>query len=411
MSKKRLTSWQKRRIRRIKLYIGIALAICVTILFVLLIKSLFSYTTVDLCDYCNITYGGYNNKGSVQIEFNDDATSTLMQTLKDKYQRALIKFNKCESEDYNAFYNSLSIAVDIPDNLSNGMKYTYTVNYDVKLAKKIKLGVKKNKREVTVAGLNSATVIKYDELFKDINVVFEGISPNVSARLENKSDNYFIKDMIFLIEDYKEKYSIGDEVKVRAYFTEEECLEKHCAIDRPSEECVKSYPVIADSEYIRDLSDLDDSLLEEAIESASKAFTNETAREFGVRVYIEAGLVPVYQSTGNKMSTFEWKSYRLLSGYFKAVKSEIAGAQGTNYNILDLVFDCVMTQADGVTCNVETIVRYTDIIKNSDGTFEYDFSEPKIISSSHYDSRIKSTVLTSAEDDYNVEKIDLSDYK
>lgn len=410
MSKKRLTSWQKRRIRRIKRLIKGIFFTLVFICFVIFIKSLLHYKTVDLCDLCDITYGGYNNKGSVNVELNDDSVASLMQILKDKYQKALFKVKKCESEDYNAFYNSLSVEVDVPENLSNGMKYTYTVKYDVGLANKIRLGIKKNKREVTVAGLNAATVIKYEDLFKDVDVIFEGVSPNVSAHLENKSDNYFVKDMIFLIEDYKEKYSIGEEVKVRAYFTEEECLEKHCAVDRPSEECVKTYTVTADTEYVRRLTDLSDDIIKEAVESADIAFIDETAREFGVRVYIEAGLVPVYQSTGNKMSTFQWKSKRLLSGYFKAIKSDVAGAPGTNYNILDLVYECVMTQADGVTCSAETIVRYTDIIKNSDGTYEYDFSEPKIISSSHYDNRIKST-LASSEDDYNVEKIDLSDYK
>lgn len=411
MSKKRLTSWQKRKIRRIKIYSTCVVLVLFAILFFVLIKSMLSYATVDLCDFCNITYGGYNNKGSVSVEINDDAMGSLMQKLKDKYQKSLFKFSKCELEDYNAFYNSLLIEVNVPDNLSNGMKYTYTVKYDTALAKKIKLRVKKNKREVTVAGLNSATVIKYDELFKDLNVVFEGTSPNVTVRLENNSDNYFIKDMIFLIEDYKEKYSLGEEVKVRAYFTDEECLEKHCAVDRPSEECVKTYEVESDSEYVRNLSELDDDIVKEAIDCATDAFTDETAREFGVRIYIEAGLVPVYQSTGNKMSTFKWKSENLLSGYFKAVKSDIAGAAGTNYNILDLTYECVMTQADGVTCTAEAIVRYTDIVRNSDGTYEYDFSDPKIISASHYDSRIKSTVVTAAESDYNVEKIDLSDYK
>lgn len=410
MKKKRLTSWQKRKIQRIKRWVMGIIATLIFICFIIFIKSLLYYKTVDLCDLCNITYGGYNNKGSVTVELNDDSIASLMQSLKDKYQKAIFKVKKCESEDYNAFYNSLSVEVDVPENLSNGMKYTYTVKYDVSLANKIRLGIKKNKREVTVAGLNAATVIKYDDLFKDVNVVFEGVSPSISAHLENKSDNYFVKDMIFLIEDYKEKYSIGEEVKVRAYFTEEECLEKHCAVDRPSEECVKTYTVTADSEYVRDIVDLSDDIIKEAVESADIAFTDETAREFGVRVYIEAGLVPVYQSTGNKMSTFQWKSKRLLSGYFKAIKSDVAGAPGTNYNIIDLVYECVMTQADGVTCSAETIVRYTDIVKNSDGTYEYDFSEPKIISSSHYDNRIKST-LSSSEDDYNVEKIDLDDYK
>ncbi len=64
-----------------------------------------------------------------------------------------------------------------------------------------------------------------------------------------------------------------------------------------------------------------------------------------------------------------------------------------------------MTQADGVTTSVRAVVRFSDIVKNSDQSLSYDFSSPEIISASHIASNITKVVVDYFAEDYNIEEI------
>lgn len=400
--KKRLKSWQRRRLRRIKLTISAAFVLVLVIVGIILFKASLPYEKVDLCDYVTYEYSGYNNKGTVQVSINETLASGLMQRLVSKYDEAKIHYTKCEPSDYNAFYNSLDVTAYAPQNLSNGSKYTYQVSYDRELAKKIKLDVKNYSREVMVDGLVTAAVFSIDDLFEGIKFTYEGISPSVVATMTNETSNPYFQNIEFNIEGEQEFYSEGDVIRVRASFSEEECLEKHFAIDGDVTECYKDYVVTSTSRYVTSADKITKDLLREAASSANYAFTTASAKEFGVRVFIEAGLMPVYI---NKDSTFEWVSYNPVSAYFKVANADIAGKSGNNYNILDIIYTANMTQADGKVANVECVVRFKDIIENDDGTLSYDFSNATIIGCSHMDSRVKKTVIGNYENNYTITKM------
>ena len=327
-----------------------------------------------------------------------------MQKLIKDHEKALFNFTKCEQEDFNAFYNSLSVTVNAPEGLSNGSKYTYTVGYNKELAKKIKLNVKNSTKEVMVSGLVTATVISYDTLFEGISFTFDGVSPTITAEMSNNTVNPYLSDVEFIIEGEKEHYADGDVIRVKALFDEALCLEKHFVIDRDISECYKDFIVEGESHYVNSASELSSDIIDRAVSAANSAFTSKTANEYGVRVYFEAGIAPVYV---NKKSTFEWVNYGPLSAYLKVANPDIAGKNSNNYNDLDIIYSGTLTQADGKSVNVEAVVRFKDIIINNDGTYTYDFSNPTISSCSHYDSRIKKNVITNYEKNWSVEKISL----
>lgn len=400
--KKKLKSWQRRRIRRIKIIFSAVFLCLLIFFFVAFLKALAPYEKVDLCDYCTLEYSGYNTKGRVEASIDEVAASELMQTLKQDYEDALFNAKKCEPEDYNAFYNSLSVTVDSADNLSNGSKFSYTVNYDKELAKKIRLKALKDTREDMVSGLPVATVLSVDQVFEGISLFYEGMSPTISIAVINENTNPFLSDVEYFIENKKDLYTEGEIARVRAVYNEETCLEKHFYIDAPADGCYKDYEIKPDAHYVQSAAELTPELISEAIESAKNAFTTASAKEFGVRVYFEANIAPVYV---NKDSTFEWVRYEPLSAYIKVANEGVAGQNSNNYNDLDVVFDCTMTQADGKRVNVEAVVRYKDIIIRNDGTYQYDFSNPKIVSASHFDKRIKENVIYNYEDKYTIEKL------
>ena len=400
--KKKLKSWQRRRIRRTKMILGAVLFCLLIILWIAVLKALAPYERVDLCDYCIYEYTGYNTKGGVEARIDEQKASELMQTLRQEYDDALFNIKKCDAEDYNKFYNSLSVAVDVPNNLSNGSKFAYTVNYDKELAKKIRLKVLENRREEMVAGLPVATVISTEQVFEGISLFYEGMSPTISIGIINENTNPFLSDIEYFVENKKDSYTDGEVVRVRALYSDEACLEKHIVINAGADGCYKDYTIQSDAHYVQSAAELTPEIISEAIEAAKRAFTTEGAKEFGVRVYFEANIAPVYV---NKESTFEWVSYSPLSAYLKVAKEGVAGQNSNNYNDLDVVFDCTMTQADGKRVNVEAVVRFKDIIVKSDGAYEYNFDNPKIVSCSHFDKRIKENVIYNYEDNYNVEKL------
>lgn len=402
--KKKLKSWQRRRKRRIRAIIRSFFLCLLVIGLIIVFKSMLYYETVDLGDYVTYEYSGYNTKGSVDAHINEELASNLMQRLRKKYDSALIKIKKCDSEDYNSFYNSLSVLVNAPEYLSNGSKYQYVVNYDEELAKKIRLKVKKDTREVMCSGLPTAAVISLDKLFEGITFTYEGVSPGLTATMNNFTTNPYLNDVEFVVEGEQEHYAEGDVIRVRALFDEKLCLEKHFVIDAAKEECYKDFVVEAGSHYVRSADELSKEFIDMAISAANNAFTTKSAKEYGVRVYFEAGIAPVYV---NKDSTFSWVSYGPISAYLKVAKDEVAGKNSNNFNDLDIVYNCTMTQADGQSINVEAVVRFKDIIVNNDGTYEYNFSNPSISSCSHMDSRIKKNVITNYEKNYNIEKLSI----
>lgn len=405
VQRKQLKSWQRRRKRRIRIILGAVLICILVVLFLLVLKSLAPTKRVDLSDYVIAEVSGYNTKGKVDAYIDGDKASELMKEVSDKYDSTIFKFKKCEPEDFNQFYNSLTVSVQAPENLSNGSKYSYTVNYDEKLAKKIRLKVEKNTREESVGGLPVATVYSVEQVFENISIFCEGKSPAISIAIINENTSPYLADVEYYIENRLDSYKDGDVVRVRALYNAQDLLEKHFVINCPMEECFKDYVIESGEHYVSSADELTDEFIKSAVEAAKSAFTTKSAKEFGVRVYFEANIPPVYV---NKDSTFEWVNFRPLSAYLKVAKEGVAGENSNNFNDLDIVFDCTMTQADHKNINVEAVVRFKDVVVNKDGNVSCDFSNPAIVSASHFDARIKKNVITNYEDKYNIEKLNIN---
>ncbi len=403
--KKRMTSWERRQRRRIQIIFRVVLICALLIVGVIAAKEFLPYETMNISEYYTVSYEGYNTKGTARLTLNKEAVDATIAKVKEDYEASLIHIQECTDADYESFENSLQVNIQNGENLSNGGTFSVSYSFDEALAKKLKIKVVSNKKEITVSGLTTAAVLTKEEVFKDIEVRFDGISPNISMEIINNSSNEFVRNMVFNPEVFKAYYATGDVVKIRAYFSEEESLKQHYVVDTPSEECVMEYTVEGTDEYVTSAAELTDELVKEAAEAGKEAFVN--ANEYGVRIFCEANLVPVYV---NKKATFEWLKPTLLSVYFKSVKPEAAGQNGNNYNDLDLIYFVKITQADGVTCDAEAVVRFSNIIKRSDGTFEYDFSNAKIISASYSNSSIVKNVVGRYEDTYNIEKLDFSEY-
>ena len=244
------------------------------------------------------------------------------------------------------------------------------------------------------------TRLTLDDVFKDLEVTFAGISPAVTVSLQNTSAQPLVQQMVFEIVDAKEFYSEGEIVTIHASYTEDACRQTGFIVDTPQEECLREYTVTSEGAYLTSAAQLSSGLVREAIEAGKKAFTD--ANEYGVRIFCEANLVPVYV---NKKATFVYGTPSYVSSYFKTVFPEKAGQVGMAYNDLDIIYEVRISQADGTSCVAYGAVRFSDIILNSDGTFSYDFSSPAVLSESYYSARVKKNVVDSYANSYEIEKV------
>lgn len=389
---------RRRRLGAILAVFVLVFALCIF----LVIRATVSlaYETVDLAEMVNITFSGYSSNGTAALAFDDSKLNELLSTLKSDYDEAFFHDTHPEDADYALFRQSLKCEVSKSEGLSNGEIVSANCTYDEELAKKLKLDITGTSRQFTVSGLSDMTRISVDDVFSGLSVSFEGTSPNLTISLVNNNSNPLVSKMIFEILDPKEYYASGDTVRVHAIYTDEMCMETKYLVDAPQEDCVREYVAESDSSYVSCADELPLSILQEAVSEGKKAFKD--ANEYGVRIYCEANLVPVYI---NKKATFEYGTPKYVSSYFKTVFPEKAGKLGLSYNDLDIIYEVKITQADGVSCKAYAAVRFSDIVKNSDNSYSYDFSNPKILSESYFSERVKANVTDSYVNTHTVERV------
>ncbi len=358
------------------------------------------YESIDLTSLAKVEFSGINGDGNVTVSVDDSAVDALLSSVKEDYDSSWFHAEKVEDSDYAKFRQSLDFSVPNSTALINGANVTVIGTCDRQIAKKLKIDIKNNKESYTVNGLQNATKISSDEVFDGLKVSFTGISPDLTISLENTSPNPLVSRMIFEIVEPKEYYAAGDVVTVQAKYTEEMCTETGYVVDKPMEECTRDYVAGSDAEYISSAADLPSSVLKEAIEAGKKAFAD--ANEYGVRIFCEANLVPVYI---NQKATFTYGTPKYISSYFKSVFPEKAGDLGLSYNDLDIIYEVRISQADGTACTAYGAVRFSDIIKNSDGSCSYDFSSPSILSESYFSARVKKNVVDSYSGSYDIERV------
>ncbi|MBO4905369.1 MAG: hypothetical protein J5367_09135 [Lachnospiraceae bacterium] len=389
----------RRRRRRIIILIFALLFILCTLIVMIAAASL-PVETVDLAKLCRVEFSGFNNDGFATAFTDDVEVDRLLAAIKKEHEGSWFNTSNVADADYAKFRQSLSFSITRSTGLSNGETINVVGKCDTKLAKKLKLDIKNSTGNFTVEGLPDAKMITVDEVFAHLEVAFEGISPGAQVTLENTSPHPFIKKMTFVVEDPKKTYANGDIVRVRAQYTEDMCLEAGYTVEVPSEQCIREYTVSTDSEYIRNAADLPDKIVKEAVEAGKRAFND--ANEYGVRIFCEANLVPVYIDS---KATFTYGKINYVSSYFKSVFPEKAGELGLAYNDLDIIYDVRISQADGVSTTAYAAVRFSDIIKNADGSYTYDLSSPQILSESYFSERVKKNVVDSYLNSYEVERL------
>lgn len=333
-----------------------------------------SFERIDLNEEAVVAFSGFDTQGSVSVDV-------------------------APKEGYEEFYRTVNASVSQNGTFCNGDEAVVHFSYDEKLAKELRLRVRALDKVVAVEGLPTAKKVSLEELFGGLQMNYTGIAPQITVEMSNISTDPFFGKISFVIEEPKEFYDEGDLLKVRAVFDEEEAFNRNYDVEKGENGYEKTITVTGVDTYLQDGSELNEEQVME-LSDAGKELLGD-ANDYGLRIFSEANLMPIW--VNNKL-TFKWTNPRLLSMYFHSLKEE-AESKGMHRNDIECVYMATLSQADGVSCQAEVVVRFTDLVKRADGSFDLSIGTGEIISASYRNSNIKQ--LLTNDDYYVTEKLDL----
>jgi len=342
----------------------------------------FSFDNLDLKKYVTVSYDGYDTHGTAYPHIN-----------------ALGK--------YSMFLGMLNCQIKPVDNaengeLKNGDSIIIDIDYDKEIAREWKLRVKNAEIETEVTGLSDGQTITLDQLFEQVKVTYEGTAPELTITVTNESTKDYPKDIQFEIVDPKAFYDYDDSFQVKANITKEDAVKNGYDIEEGKNGYLKEYTVENVDRYFRNVSDVTLEQIQELNQEGAKLFGD--AKEYGLRIFSEANLMPIWV---NNKTTFTWSNPRLQSVYFNVLKEECFGRPEVHDNDIKLVYLVTLKQADGVSCETQVVVRFTDLMKRADGTIDLALDSGKIIAASYHRSNIKELVNDAYNEDYESTEIEL----
>ena len=339
-------------------------------------------TVYSLAAVTKISLVGYDSKGYVKAEIDDSTLTEEEQAFKEVLDTVEIDFSK-------------------EDNLSNGEQVEILYSYDEALAEELDVKISDAATTFTVENLPQAEMITYEQLFSDVELVLEGISPVITAEVVNNSTHPYIQTMDFVIRSPKEYYKKGDSIVVDAIFDEHEAIDYRYAVEEGADGYCKEYSLENIDTYVMDSEMITEEMLDTLVQAGTECFTD--ANEYGLRIFSEANRMPIWI---NKKTTFEWKNPYVISAYFNVAKENAMATAGEYINDIKIVYGVTLIQADGVNCDAELVVRFNGIMEKADGSIDLAIETGTMISASHKDKFIKDIVRNkNTGDDYESTKI------
>lgn len=366
--KKIIKCRNRRRNRNLELAVKIGLCVIFVAVGGLGIYQFVTKEDVKLAELTKISLIGYDSEGKINVELDATPVMDKLPQLQQVLDTVEMDFSQEE-------------------HLSNGDTVEITYTYDEELAKELDIRLGDDKSVLTVENLPQAEKITMEDLFEDVELVYEGIAPALQVSVNNNSEHPYIKTMDFVIRNAKEFYQKGDTITIDAVFSEEDAIAYRYAVEKGTDGYSKSYDLDGIDSYLTDEKQLSQDAIDTLIAEGQKCFTD--ANEYGLRIFSEAGRMPIWI---NKKTTFTWKSPYVISMYFNTATEEALGDIGVMANDVKIVYGVILTQADGVSCDAEIVVRFDGLVEKADGTIDLALESGSMISASHKDKFIKDIV-------------------
>ncbi|WMJ77836.1 hypothetical protein RBQ61_02600 [Sedimentibacter sp. MB35-C1] len=350
-----------------------------------------SSNKIDLSQYANISISGYNGYGTASVKIN--WTELESELLQDDNNSSLETFTELAIIE-----DSIKYSIDKSENLTNGDTVNLTVNWNKDLAKKYKVSFTANNASVKVENLEEPKEV---DLFTDIHIEYEGVSPNASALLRNASNDPFLKNIYY---DLDNSYNIsnGDTITVSANISKENAIRNGIIINNTE----KEFTAEGLDEYITEYASIDTDTLEKMKSQANDLIESQIAGKYSYNsiLYPDVFFPDVSRDSINIVEN------ALKHAYFFTLKSGMDKGFNDVDNSIFLVYEIKFT-SDITKENSQDVtyvpVYFKNIIKRSDGILDVNITDAYITNdaSSNLDNVYRDTV-TANKAKYNYEEID-----
>ncbi len=305
----------------------------VGLLVVIVFVCIFVFTNakLDPFDYVTITFSGYNQQGTVDINY-----SKLVDRLSGKEPSNFKDYVEWE-EKHNQYNKDISCEVDVTEGLSNGDKITisFTIVGDTQEL------VKSAKKIVTVSGLTELDTV---DVFKDLTVSFEGVSGKADVKIIPNSK--LAEACCFEVDP---KYNLNDGEIIQISITNsDELIETYNVLP---ELLIKEYKVEGLSSYLSS----SEQITKMAIDSIAQRFIAEE----------EA-------SHDEKDGIFSYSDVEFYKAYF-GTKKEDARYAKNNILLIYIRYDEYVRGDYNRTIYLP--MEFTDIIVDPDGNVELNYED------------------------------------
>lgn len=400
----RKREYRRRRIQVMIMKTGVLIILAVIIgILAVAFSAVTSGYELDSASVITVHYSGFDGEASAEPVISYENLKDELDAAYAKYASSIWPIKKnLEQKDFEAFASSVEYSLDKTESLRNGDEINITVSYDESMADDLGLDVKFKSIPLTVENLEQGRVITKEDLFKDVTISCNGISPLIEIELVNNTQDDFLKTVNYRISSEKSYYKNGETIKVTASYDPDLAIGVH--YDMQTGDNTMSYTVDEPVEYVQSISQIDEETFKAAFEKGKDCFVD--ANEYGLRIFTEAGLRYTWVGTGDY--TFEWSNPRLISSYVETLKDPELLASGKVYNYLEIVYEIHIEQANGTGCDAEAVVCFNEMTIDENGKVDFNPDSGQLFSASYLDKNIKSSLRGWFGDDYTLEKFDLS---
>ncbi len=299
--------------------------------FVSLLLSGCGKTSVELTQFVSVNYAGLDTYATANVDFDYGAFEDLIMVEFEDMSEIELLGTIVELE------SSIDVSIDKTDKLSNGDEITVNLSWDEDVAEKYDLSFSGSTEKVTVNGLVEGTVV---DLFKDIVIELDGVSPEANLILGNSSQDAFLKNVSYRSDVIR--VANGDEVVITAIYNTQDALDNNYII----EETEKTFTMSGADEYITEYSQLDENTIETLLNQASDVLTSELTNDYEDIIYPNEFIWP------NSLVDIQISSKELVNSYFFSLKDGIEKGYSDVNNSIFLVYEISTTDSrspDGKT--------------------------------------------------------------
>ncbi len=309
---------------------------------------------VNVSDAIEISFEGVDGKGEAYLTVD---TEKLEDAIKDSGAKDMTRRKRQELMD------SVKWELDQSEGLSNGDTVVAVVEWDEDLAEDYNLVLEGSEKKEKVSGLKKLEAV---DAFKDIEIVYSGVSPDLSAEVVNHSNVDFLENASYSLSQY-DGLEIGETITVTVSYYESEAEEAGYTVLEEE----KEYTVEEADAYVTEYAQITDEALEKMKAQAEDLLTTMLSDEYDYQELMEDAVDADYPWDWNGFNSVVNGGMRCTKAFFLLNKDIQNAGYDTTENAVMLTYEVTLSD-DVVTTPtpIYIMVQFGPVILRADGTVD-----------------------------------------